>query len=226
MSEVTRRFAYTADRSIYANSLAAFAFLLLGEGAVIALLVTVIARNLSLKLALLGALALLYVLVLGKFVAILYTRHQVTGTSLRLRYGFDLHADVPHGALVGVRPVRERMGMLQPLGARFDTQRQRIVACFSEQGQILLALDQPYAFRLGLFSRAHARGLLVNVDDRDAFLAALDLAEPERIPPSAMPLARRPMATSRAASGTTGKWAYTLRKRKQAQEQRRFEPRD
>src|SRR5207248_326790 len=54
--------------------------------------------------------------------------------------------------------------------------KDRIFAAFSDQGQVLLVLVQPYPFRVGLFGSSKlANQLLINVDQRDEFLADLDL---------------------------------------------------
>jgi ABC-type multidrug transport system ATPase subunit len=143
------------------------------EGGVIAFLITRFVSNEIIKLALLGALVVLFLNISSKLLAPLLTKHKLGAADLQLHYGLDFKANVPRNTIIAAQRVRERIAM--PI-VRDEPEKQRIVAAFSEQGQVLLHLDQPYSFRIGLLSRKFADKLLINVDQRDEFLAALDLA--------------------------------------------------
>ena len=106
------------------------------------------------------------------FLAPLWTKHQLNATDLQLHYGLDFRVSVPREAIIEASPLRERIAL--PV-ARYEAEKQRIVAAFLEQGQLLLRLDRPYLFRIGFFKRALVGQILINVDQRDELLAALGL---------------------------------------------------
>lgn len=173
MKEASKTFPYTAQRGSYISMICAFLFIMFVEGGVIALLIARFVQNDLIKLAVLSMFVLLYLFISSKLLAPLWTRHHLTETSLQLHYGLDFKAPVPRGAIIAAQRVRERLVM--PV-MRYEADKRRIVAAFSEQGQVLLLLDQPYPFRAGLFGRKLANELLINVDQRDEFLAALELS--------------------------------------------------
>jgi ABC-type multidrug transport system ATPase subunit len=192
-----RSFRYDADRGLYTSVAAAWGFLLLIESGLIALLIAVLVPHLWLKLLLLALLAALNVWAIRMLRAPLNTAHRLTPEVLQLRYGDSLRADLPRSSLVTATPVRETVSSLAVLGARYDAERDRVVALFSEKGQILLTLAEPTIFQLGPFQRATARHVLINVDERDHFLAALNVSQiaPPASPPedisSILPLTRK-----------------------------------
>ena len=103
----------------------------------------------------------------------MWTKHRLNEASLQLHYGLEFKAEISRNTIITARQVRERVAL--PL-ARYEAEKERIFAAFSDQGQVLLVLDQPYPFRVGLFgSSKFANQLLINVDQRDEFLADLDL---------------------------------------------------
>jgi ABC-2 type transport system ATP-binding protein len=170
MNEKT--YSYTAQRGAYISTMGALLFIIIIEGGLIAFLIARFMPGELIKLTLLCALAVLYLLISSKLLAPLWTKHHLHAASLRLRYGLDFKADVPRNTIIAAQPVRERIVM--PV-VRYEAEKQRILAAFSEYGQVLLRLDQPYPFHIGFFGRAVVDQLLINVNRRDEFLAALNL---------------------------------------------------
>jgi ABC-2 type transport system ATP-binding protein len=80
---------------------------------------------------------------------------------------------------------------MQLLRARLDARGGRIVAAFSEEGQVLLTLDRAYPFRVN-GARGLAARILFNVDRRDALLAALGVPAAAGTPAAPPPAADRP----------------------------------
>jgi ABC-type multidrug transport system ATPase subunit len=184
MNESTWIFTYTARRGAYLGTVSAFASLILLESGVLALLIGALVPNGLLRLALLGALAgLVLYLIFGVLLAPFWTRHRLTATHLELRYGRDT-ISLPRAAIVAAQPAHERLHILQPLRAQHEPHKQRIVAAFSEHGQVLLTLDRPYTLRVNRTEKPVDR-ILINLDHRDAFLAALGrAATPTTLPAS------------------------------------------
>jgi len=172
-------FTYTAQRGSYLSIVAAFTFLIVIEGGVFALLITLFAPAGLIRLVLLGTMIALYLLLFAIMLAPLVTRHRLDASHLHLRYGFDIRADVPRTAIVAAEPTHEKVTTWQVMRAQYDADRQRINAAFSEQGQVLLRLDQPRPYRVGLFGGGPAAEILINLDDCDAFLAGLGLPKTE-----------------------------------------------
>ncbi len=171
MKNTSKIFSYTARRGSYITMMSALFFMMIVDGGVLAFLIKLIPNEL-INLALLGLSVGLYLLITSKLLAPLWTKHRLNATGLQLQYGLDFRASVPREAIIAAQQVRERVAL--PV-ARYEAEKQRIVAVFSEQGQVLLRLDQPYPFRVGFFKRALADRILINVDQRDEFLAALNL---------------------------------------------------
>jgi len=188
MKNVSRAFSYTALRGSYISIVSALLFIVMVEGGVIALLIARLMPNELIKLVLLCLLAALYLFISSKLLAPLWTKHRLNARSLELHYGFDFKADVPRNTIIAAQQVRERVAL--PV-ARYEAEKKRLVAAFSEQGQVLLRLDQPYPFRMGFFSRTLANQILINVDQREEFLAVLNLAttsaEKPTLPTKAQP---------------------------------------
>ena len=176
MEGAERTFPYTADRRACYGFVGSFAVLFLLEGAAWALGIALLVPHIALKLALIGAVAALVLyIIFGSILRPLWTSHHLSGTHLHVRYGRDAF-DIPRDALVSARPVRERLPRSYLARAEADAKKRRITAAFSEQGQVLLRLDRRYRFHEDTSAPAIDQ-LLINVDDRDAFLAALGLPE-------------------------------------------------
>ena len=173
MKNASRTFTYTAQRESYISTVCALLFIMIAEVGLIAYLIARFVSNELIELALIIALVALFLNVSSKLLAPLWTKHQLNTTSLQLHYGLEFKAEVPRNTIIAARQVRERVAL--PI-VRYEAEKGRIVAAFSEQGQVLLVLDQPYPFRVGLFgSSKSANQLLINVDQRDELLAALEL---------------------------------------------------
>ncbi len=174
MQEATKTFTYTAQRSSYLTIVGTFGFLFLVEGSATVLLIFIFVHSNLFRFALLGAYICLLLYIFSRLLAPLWTKHRLTATHLRLHYGSAFNASIPRDCIASVQPGRERMTMFEPSTARYDVKRQRLVACFSERGQVLLHLTQPLPFKIG--RKIHITStLLVNVDQRDLFLAAFPL---------------------------------------------------
>jgi ABC-2 type transport system ATP-binding protein len=168
-------FPYTARQGDYLSTIGAMLFLALLEGGLLTLLVVALVENGLLRLGLLGVLALVNLWVAAKFLAPLGTAHQLSSTHLHLRYGLDLQCDLPRSALLAAWPVHEKRNPLEAATVQYQAEQQRVTATFSEQGQVLLALARPYPVRVGQRGGGLTSQILINVDDREGFLAAFDL---------------------------------------------------
>ncbi|MCG8346553.1 MAG: ABC transporter ATP-binding protein [Chloroflexales bacterium] len=171
MQQSSRVFSYTAQHGPYLRTIVMIGFIFLVEGALVVLLIVLLAPTELLRWILLGGFALLILAMLfGLILAPLMTQHRLTATHLHLRYGFQFKADIPREAIIAVWPVRELIDPFHPISAQYDARKKRIVAAFSEQGQILLTLDQPGYLRVG---HATSAVILFNVDRCDEFLALI-----------------------------------------------------
>lgn len=169
-------FTYTAQKSGCYGFVGALSFVFLLEAAVWAVGVALLVRDLALKLSLIGLLVLLILaMVFGHMLAPLWTKHRLTPGHLHLRYGWDKMI-IPRTALVAARPVRERVPHSYLSRAEYEESKARIFVAFSEFGQVLLRLDKPHQFRVNR-SNVSTDSILLNVDSREEFLAALGLPE-------------------------------------------------
>ncbi len=215
-SETGQTFSYTAGAKSYLKAISGFFVLILFEGGFGLFLILLLAKSPAVRFGLLagwGTLALLYPL-LGVLTRPFWTRHRLTPSTLELRYGAD-RLDVPRGAIVAARRVDERLSH-QRLRMDYDPRRQRVIACFSEQGQILLDLDRPRQLA-GKVRRGGPVGqILLNVDRPDDFLAALDLTQGGGAASTASPLppptaAPRPAAPVLARAAGAGEAVIEIR---------------
>src|SRR5579859_5022561 len=173
MQNPLRTFRYTSQSGPYISTVSALLFIMVGEAGGIALL---IARFLSigvLKWLLVSALAGLYLFIMGKLLAPLWTKHRLSPTHLYLHYGLDFKQSIPRASIVAVERARERVVL--PM-ARYETEKQRLNIAFSEHGQLLLRLGEPYPLQMGRGKKVFAEKILLNVDQPDELLAALSPA--------------------------------------------------
>jgi ABC-type multidrug transport system ATPase subunit len=184
MKEPAQVFTYTARRGAYLTTVCTLAFLFLTDVGLLVFLIFLFIHTTVLKLVLLALVAALYFSAIGLWLLPLWTKHRLTETHLSLHYGRALKVNIPRTAIAAAQPVRERLTMLEPLAARYDAKKGRIVAASSDQGQVLLRLDKPHALKVGR-STVLADTLLINVDDRLEFLTALGTpgAAPVAAPP-------------------------------------------
>jgi len=172
--EPARTFTYAAQKSSYLSILGAFLFLTLSEGILIVFLVLHFIPIILLQTLILVIIGCFLAAIFGKLLYPLWTCHRLSSTELELHYGLDFHARLPLALLVSAQAVEGKPGFFSVPG--YDSAKQRISLAFSNRGQVLLRLEHPLAFRLGLRSACLADQLLISLDDRKAFLAALDLA--------------------------------------------------
>ncbi len=188
MKESTQTFTYAAAPGSYLAIVSVFCFMMPLELGVIALLLQGLVSNGAVKLALFVVLALFVLFVLAKLLVPLWTKHHVDKTSVLLRYGIDFKASIPRAAIAAAQPAREKIVIPS---ARYEAKSRRIVIAFSDKGQVLLRLDQAYPFRVGLFGGGLADQVLLSVDQREAFLAAL--GSPAASAPASHEMAQTPL---------------------------------
>ena len=173
MKEASKTFTYTAQRTSYISTVCALLFIMVAEVGLIIFLIAKFIQNELIKFGLIFALVALFLNIGSRLLAPLWTKHRLNEASLQLHYGLEFKAEISHNTIITARQVRERVAL--PL-ARYEAEKERIFAAFSDQGQVLLVLDQSYPFRVGLFGSSKlANQLLINVDQRDEFLADLAL---------------------------------------------------
>lgn len=172
----TRTFSYTAQKGQYFSIWGAFLFLTLSEGMLIVFLILHFVPTTLLQTLFLALFGCFLVSMFGKPLCPLWTRHRLSPTELELRYGLDVHLKLSRAQLASAQAVQEKA---RPFAVpRYDATRQRLSLAFSERGQVLLCLKQPTMLRLRLHAHLTTQ-ILINLDDREAFLAALDLAQTE-----------------------------------------------
>jgi ABC-2 type transport system ATP-binding protein len=168
-------FTYQAHKRSYLNAVTVWLVLVGIEGSILIALIALLIHLLWLKLLFLLALVLfLYLLIFRIILSALWTKHCLTATHLILHYGLG-RIEVPRDAIKSARPAHERLQGQQPLRGTLDTRRQRITMVFSEDGQILLTLNEACPFRLNR-TEGKVRYILFNVDQRDELLAALHVS--------------------------------------------------
>src|SRR5215472_961179 len=172
MKETTRTFTYTAMRGTYITSACAFILLLLIDGGLLGLLVFLFIHNSLLRLVVPGIETVIYLLLIVVLLAPLWTKHRLSATHLQLHYGLSLNITIPRSTIIAAQAVRERLTMLEPMWARYDANKNRIVSAFSATGQVLLHLDGTHSYKVGR-STVLADTILLNVDACDEFLADL-----------------------------------------------------
>lgn len=171
--DVPQLFSYTSRRDAFQGIIGVFSFLLLLETLVFALIIFIIHNDIVRFLLICGWLGLSLYTLFGFLLAPLRTKHQLTDTQFVVHYGLDKLV-IPRNAIVAAQPLHEKLELFQNVRAQNQKNKQRIVACFSEHGQVLLQLDQLHTFKVDNVSQPVAR-ILVNVDDRDGLLRALNV---------------------------------------------------
>jgi ABC-2 type transport system ATP-binding protein len=154
------------------NIVGVFAFLLTVEGSAIELLIALFVPLPWLKLAILAMTVGLYFFMLVLLLFPLWTKHRLTDTHLHLRYGLWLNVALPRDAISNAQAAGKSSFRIQPMSARYEAKKQRVTACFSDQGMVLLTLKHPLALKLG-WQMCTTTNILFNVDQRDRFLEML-----------------------------------------------------
>lgn len=173
MKESAQVFTYTARRGAYITSVCTIAFLCLTDVGLLVLLIFLFIHLDVFKLVLLVLVAVAYISLICLCLLPLWTKHRLTKTYLFLHYGLALNVSIPRSSIVAAQPASERLTMLEPLIARYDEKKGRIVASLSNQGQVLLRLNIPHALKVGR-STVLVETLLINVDARSEFLKVLN----------------------------------------------------
>ncbi|HZO72543.1 MAG TPA: ABC transporter ATP-binding protein [Ktedonobacteraceae bacterium] len=189
-----RLFPYTAQKGPYLSILGAFLFLTISEGTLYVFLILRFVPTALWQTVILVLIGGFLVVLFGKLSYPLWTAHRLWATELELHYGFDIHARVPLSQLVSAQSVHERPA---PFAVpRYDATRKRLMLAFSERGQVLLCLKHPIFLRLRLHVRL-VEQLLINLDDRTAFLTALKLLQTEPPTVDERPKSRSVISTPR-----------------------------
>ena len=183
MQDTFRTFRYTAQSGPYISTVSALMFIMVGEAGGIAFLIVRFLSIGILKWLLVSALVALYLFIMGKLLAPLWTKHRLSETHLHLHYGLDFKQSIPRESIVAVERARERVVM--PM-ARYEAEKQRLNIAFSEKGQLLLRLGEPYPLRVGRGKKVFVEKILLNVNSPDELMAALRTA----IVPTAKPATR------------------------------------
>ncbi len=168
-------FTYASQSSPYLAFAGAFTFLVLVEGGCLSVAIAALVPNDPLKWALFLCLVALYGVFLALLFAPLATHHSLDAYHLHLHYGLDLDFNLPRSSVIAAEPVREKINAAQAARASYDADSRRVRAAFSEQGQVLLHLNEPRTLRVGLSYHPVAE-ILINVDRREDFLKALGAA--------------------------------------------------
>ncbi len=175
MKEQAQTFSYTAQRKSYLIIVGTLLFFMCIESSVVALLIIVLVHILPLKLALLFVLVCFLAFIIARLTAPLRTQHSLTQTQLSLRYGSAFRANIARSDVVDAQTVHERTTLFQAIMPQYEEKKHRIVASFSEQGQVLLHLNKPHTFKVS--SKSHiVDTLLININKREEFLQALGLS--------------------------------------------------
>lgn len=180
MQETVKQFSYTAKRNSYVNIAGVFIFLILVEGGAIELLVTLLVPLLWLKTVLLLLTVGLHLYVCLMLLLPFWTKHSLTEKQLHLHYGLSLNAHIPLTAICSVQAVNERVSPMQSIGVKYDVAKQCITVCFSDQGMLLLTLHPSLMLKVGFLKRT-TTSILLNVDQRNEFLNALETARASHV---------------------------------------------
>ena len=179
MEEDNQIFTYTADRASHTGLAVGFTAIIIFEAAGLEVLVAFLVSILWLKLTLLAIMLSSHIYILVWLFAPLRTKHSLTATHLKLRYGLYLKIDLPRAEIAAAQGWHKPVKPVEVIQPQYIKTRQRIVAIFSGQGQVLLHLKKPTLLRIGLFKKGLTSEILINVDRRAEFLQALNLpAEP------------------------------------------------
>ncbi|HVR08907.1 MAG TPA: ABC transporter ATP-binding protein [Thermoanaerobaculia bacterium] len=180
-AQSTTQFSYTGRPGSYLRAILPWLLMVLLEGGFGLFVILLVVDSPRLRPVLVAAwcAALLYP-ILGVLTRPFWTQHRLRGSLLELRYGAD-RLDVPRQFIVAAQPARERLSHQRPR-LDYDPRRQRVTACFSEEGQILLELDRPRELAGRMRRAGPVQQILLNVDRPEELLAALDLPVPSSEP--------------------------------------------
>src|SRR5690242_16479943 len=109
MQNTTRTFRYTAQSGPYISTIGALLFIMVAEGSGATFLIAKFLPIIVLKWLLISALAALYLFMIVKLLAPLWTKHRLSETHLHLHYGLDFKQSIPRESIVAVERTRERV---------------------------------------------------------------------------------------------------------------------
>ena len=170
-------FTYTARRSNYILLLSIILFFSLLECALVALLVEKTIHTIFWNIFINGAHTMLFLSGLYLFLSILWTKHRLTSHHLYLHYGTMLKVFIDRQNIAKAVPLKKSENASFPFILQYNRHMQKLNVCFSDAGQVLLVLEHPISIKFGSwltgYRKEKVQSLLINVDHRDTFLAAL-----------------------------------------------------
>jgi hypothetical protein len=172
MDEV-KSFKYTANKDEFSGLALGFSFLIVAEAIGIELVLLFLLEG-WLKWLVLLLMLILHVYFLDWLYAPLRTTHFLTPSHLKLRYGWTLKADISREDIATATAWKKPITKGEPIMPRYVKERERLIANFSPDGQVLLTLKNPLQLKLSI-QKVKVQEILINVDNRIDFLAALHL---------------------------------------------------
>ncbi len=210
-------FSYTQDKSAYLPIAILFGLLCLAESAVLAYL-AVNFLPAPWNIVAVVAFALFQILPARVLTAPLFTQHQLDQKGLAVRYGITRWM-IERDWVASVEPVHQNLSGFEPLAGSFDEENSRMLACFSEQGQVMIRLKQPQLFPLGFGRQAESDTLLINADraerlcDLMGFFTGVDPVETPGTTTPLVPAAVTPATSTETvpATAVTGDTVLSLK---------------
>ena len=192
-------FPYAEERAGFLGLLIGISGLSFIELIFFGLLFRAFIKNITTVWIIVGVLAVLYIWLVLRMMTVLDTQHELTETELKLRYGAGFKCDIPRALLVSASTCEAEVGLL--IGrARFDEEKQQVNIAFSPKGQLLLTLHKPILCQLSHVKQRMVESVLLNVDEPDKLLTALNLPEAakagEAPEAESVPVNRLPVATA------------------------------
>jgi ABC-2 type transport system ATP-binding protein len=190
-------YKYRAEGSSYWSLASVFLGLVFIEGGLFIAAALFLIANPAVRYPVaVGLAAVMMGIPLRVLLAPLFTRHTLTENEFVLHYGRHKLV-VPRTVIKSVAPAQETLHGAQALSAQIDERRpSRVIAAFSERGQILLELTEPQTYALSaLADNLPVDEILFNVDERDDLLRRLGGAE-ARLKRNPESIATRPAVVS------------------------------
>lgn len=169
-------FKYTAKKADFLAISLAFGFLGLLEGGLAELLLGLLVPSGWWKPLISGFMGLSCLATLGFLFGPLTGKHTLNQHELKLRFGYAFSATIRRENILSASPAQEKVEM--PLPFKAEIKADAVRAAFSDAGQVWLNLATPHKFRLN-FKKVEVSRILINVDNREAFLTALGFAPAE-----------------------------------------------
>ncbi len=177
-----RHFTYNAQATEFTTMMAAFAMIIVIEGACYTVVFLFLAHGLVRGICI-GAAVIVNVLGLLFIFSPLLTKHALTARSLTLHLGHGFKAVIPRDEIRSVESIDMILPGI-PGRVAYNRSKDMLVAATSRKGLILMQLVRPRVFKMWPWSKCETNRVLFNVDDPQAFLQALDETLPEESEPS------------------------------------------